>query len=250
MREDAPPGFTPGTGFVPSPKDTHDHVLRAYVPRLNEVINEIPRQRIPYTPTLPLYNQGESPQCVAFSAALASTIDQRRDSRRTITYDAPELYARCKEQDGIPDIDGTYPRVALKIKKDRGMRILASPRKPSEVGDLDQIAAYVGLKNVMEVCAAVHLFGSAILGSVWYDEWFDIPTSKVFPAGVHEGGGHAYTVVGYSLPKKRLLIQNSWGPYWGYRIGSLEGRAWLPFEYVHLDSEYDWEAWRTIDLQE
>lgn len=210
----------------------------------------MPSRKVPWSPTLPLYNQGESPQCVAFSAALASTIDQRRDHRRTVVYDAPELYARCKERDGIPDVDGTYPRVALKIKQERGMRVLQSPRKPREIGDLDQIGAYVHLRTLEEITAAVHLYGSVILGSVWYDEWFDIPADMIFPVGRREGGGHAYTVVGYDLKKRLLLVQNSWGPYWGYRIGGLLGRAWLPFDMVRLDSEYDWEAWRSIDVED
>jgi C1A family cysteine protease len=249
MRDDTPPGFTPGTGFIPSPHDPKDHPLSLYIPRLAEVERELPATRVVYSNSMPLYNQGESSMCVAFSAALASTIDQRRDHRRTIVYDAPELYARCKEQDGIPNIDGTYPRIALDIKRARGIRILSS-RIASEVGDLDQIGAYAALRDIEEVKAAIYLFGSAALGSVWYDEWFDIPVSKTFPPGSREGGGHAYLAIGYSDKKQALLIQNSWGPYWGYKIAGKEGRAWLPYSYVHLDSEFDWEAWRSIDLQE
>ena len=225
MRDDTPPGFSPGTGYVPSPPDKRDHALSAYIPQLEDVITSVPRSRIPYTPTLPLYNQGESSMCVAFSSALMSTIDQRRDHARTITYDAPELYDRCKEQDGIPNVDGTYPRIALKIKQARGIRIMESPRRPTEVGDLDVIARYVALHSIDEVVAAIHLFGSAALGSVWYHEWFDIPINKVFPPGTTDAGGHAYTAIGWNLATRRLLVQNSWGPYWGYKIGGLLGRA-------------------------
>jgi len=127
MKDITPPDFHPGTGFVPSPTDTRDRPLSAFIPTdtLDAVIATIPNSRVPYTPTLPVYNQGQSSQCVAFSRALASTIDQRRDHRRTLMYDAPELYARCKEQDGIPGVDGTYPRVALKIVKDVDEKLLA-----------------------------------------------------------------------------------------------------------------------------
>ena len=248
MKETAPPDFVPGTGFVPSPEDHRDHRLLTYVPEWADVLKEVADVKVPYTPTLPVYNQGSSPQCVAFSAALASTIDQRRDHRRTLIYDAPELYARCKERDGIPGIDGTYPRVSLQIKKDRGMRVMQSPIL-AEVGHLDQIGAYVSLATIDEVIAAISLFGSVILGSTWYASWFDIPNpvTKVFPPPQGDAGGHAYTAVGWNRNTRRLLVQNSWGPYWGYVIGGTDGRAWLPFEYIDFN---DFEAWRSVDIED
>lgn len=232
-------------GRLPSPPDPKDHRLVQYVPRLAEVTADLPRSRVPYTPTLPLYNQGATPTCVGHSRALSSTIDQRKDHRRTIWYDAHELYARSKERDGIPHIDGTYPRVALQIAKERGVKILRSPRA-SEVGQFDQIGAYAALASVQEIKAAIYLFGSVGLGSTWYENWFDIPPDKTLPQGLGSAGGHAYTAIGWSDYRKALLIQNSWGADWGWKIGGLMGRAWLPYAQVDFN---DFEAWRSIDIQ-
>ena len=233
----------PGLGFLPSPPDPRDHPLELYVPRSaqRQVQREAPGTYIPWTPTMPVLDQGESPKCVAYSAALASTIDERRDAHRTRLFDADEGYARCKERDGIPDIDGTYPRVMLDVKRERGMLTLNTHRPHA-------IAAYARLQSIEEILTATFLYGSVVLGSVWYEEWFDVPANKTLPEGTFDAGGHAYLVVGWSNYKRAFLIQNSWGPAWGYRIGSTYGRAWLP--WAHINFEGDWEAWRSIDAQQ
>ena len=46
------------------------------------------------------------------------------------------------------------------------------------------------------------------------------------PAG-GQVGGHAVTIVGYSLNRGAFRIQNSWGPEWGQK-----GFGWISFQYV------------------
>lgn len=234
-----------GLGRIASPPDSRDHPLSRYVAQTRQLAATLPRSVIPHSKTLPVYDQGQTPKCVAFSAGLASTIDQRRDLNRTLIYDAPELYDRCKEADGIPNEDGTFPRAALKIKKDRGMRVKASFHF-SDVGRFDQISAYAALKDIDEIRTAIYLFGSAILGSSWYENWFDVPADKTLPQPGAVAGGHAYVAIGYSTARRALLIQNNWGKDWAYPIGHAQGgRAWLPYDYVDFA---DFEAWRSFDL--
>lgn len=204
----------------------------------------VPSSVIRYSRTLPVYDQGDTPRCVAYSGALASTIDQRRDMSRTVLYDADEAYARCKEADGIPNEDGTYPRVLLKIKKDRGMR-----RKATAAERFDKIEAYARLTSLQDIKVAIFLWGSVQLGSDWYEEWFN-PATPILPPGVTVAGGHAYDAVGYSDRKQALLLQNSWGRNWAYTIGGVPGRVWLPYSYLNLADEVAWEAWRAVDARD
>jgi len=233
-------------GRLPSPPDDRDHPLALYVPQLASVIAELPKRKVPWTPNMPVYDQGMLPACVGFANALSATIDQRRDFARTAWYDGAELYDLCKAEDGIPNEDGTYPRVALKVRSEKGALIKKSARA-ADVGHRSLIARYAALTNLDEIKSAIYLYGSAVLGSTWYDEWFNVPASKTLPKGYTPAGGHCYLVLGWSDYKQAFLLQNSWGPGWGYSIGGCGGRAWLPYTLVDF---HDFEAWRSIDLQD
>lgn len=237
-------------GRLPSPPDPRDHPLARYVPALAAVSAERPDVYAPYAINLPIYDQ-VGPSCVGNSQALGATIDQRRDLYRTLIYDGEDLYARAKAVDGIPNVDGTYPRVALKIRADEGILIKSSPRKPAEVGQLDQISAYAALHTIEEIVVAIWLYGSVELGSTWYAEWDEVdPETGVLPPGRVAVGGHDYRAVGYDLRGRyrppALLWQQSWGPTYGNRIRGSAGRAWMPTSLVDFA---DFEAWRSIDLQ-
>ena len=235
-------------GRVPSPPDPHDHPLSRYL-NVREASRERPDYYAPVRLGLPVYDQ-VGPSCVGNGSALSATIDQRRDHFRTIVYDGEEFYRLCKQEDGYPG-DGTYPRVGMKIRQARGLLIRASPRRPSEVGTRDVIAAYAALQSVEDIVVATWTYGSAGIGSTWYFEWDIVPSDGVLPPGVTPAGGHWYTVVGYDLRGSRrprsLLCQNSWSDKYGRRIAGVGGRFWLPTDLVDFD---DFEAWRTVDLQD
>lgn len=238
--------FRDRLGAIPSPPDPRDHPLSMYIPETAEVALVLPRWRYPgWSRSFPVYDQ-IGPSCVGNSSALSATIDQRRDHRHWDVYDGEELYALCKQQDGIPTVAGTYPRVAFKIRQERGAKVKKSGES-SEVGQYDQIGAYAALHSIEEIKVAIYLYGSSLLGSTWYEEWFDVPTDKILPPGINPAGGHAYTAIGWSTARSSLLIQNSWGTEWGYSINGTGGRAWLPYDRVDFN---DFEAWRAIDMDD
>jgi hypothetical protein len=229
-------------GRIPSPPDSRDHPLSLYVP-VKAVEPELPKAFLRRQPSLPVYDQ-IGPSCVGYGSALMGTIDQRRDHRRTLMYDGLELYDRCKQVDGYPG-GGTYPRIAHKIRQEHGMKV-ASSRVKREVGSQDYIAAYAALHSLNEIKVAIYLFGSAGLGSTWYDNWDDSQPDGFLPPGSYPVGGHWYVAVGWNDRLGALVCQNSWGS-WGVRIGGVSGRFYLPYEFVDFS---DFEAWRTVDVDD
>lgn len=71
-------------------------------------------------PTLSDYDQGETPECVAYS------ISRIVNWFNGYAFDAPWLYARCKELDGDPTGDGTNARAACDVLRTLGhVRMIA-----------------------------------------------------------------------------------------------------------------------------
>lgn len=235
---------SPGLGRLPSPKDDRDHTLGQHVRGLSTIQQTLPSYSY-FRQAIPVMNQGTTSMCVAYSGSIIRTISQRKDAKQLQVFDAPELYARCKEQDGIPNQDGTFQRVAAEILLNRGAIIIQSP-DAGDIGTTRKIAAYARLRTVDEIRASVYLFGAAWLGSWWYQNWFEVPSSDWYlPEPDQAVGGHAYAVDGYSDRRKAFRIHNSWGPTWGNN-----GHAWLRYSYIKglEDDNGDFEAWRTLDV--
>jgi len=229
-------------GRIPSPPDDRDHPLSLYLAQPLSAI-ALPTYRYPgYSTKFPVYNQ-VGPSCVGNGSALMASMDQRKDHLHWDTFDGEELYARCKDVDGAPDVDGTYPRVAYKIRQDRGAKVKTSPRT-SEVGSFAKISAYARLTSILEIKIAIYLYGAVGLGSTWFDEWFTPDLAGYVPKGQVPAGGHFYDAIGYSDSRKAFLCQNSWDKTWGITFNGTGGRFWLRYEYIDWD---DFEAWRSID---
>jgi hypothetical protein len=229
-------------GAVPSPYDERDHPLSAhYVLPAGIVLPD--RSRSLGIPNPP-YNQ-DGGKCVGFSAAGDATIEETPEAGGQVRFDADELYARCKEQDGSPNTEGTNIRVAAEIRRKRGMYAVDGPNK----GKLLQIASYSALNvaTVDDMDAAIYSASQGIGGSPWIAcswpaNWFASPGAGVLPHPGVSAGGHAIKISEYwrSHPSGRCRrLLNSWGPGWG-----VNGEAWV------RDADLLavlWEAWKTFD---
>ena len=233
--------MTHGLGRVPSPPDVRDHALSMHVPNLALVIATLPAN-VSTRPGLPILDQGQTSECVGYSGALQRFVGERLDEHDpALRFDAPELYARCKEKDGDPTGDGTSMRVAAQILLDRGM-IVDRATNPAELGKVRPISAYAALRSLDEIKATIYLFGSAWVGSDWPDNWFDVRGTLPAPGSI--AGGHAYSFVGYSDRRQAFRQQNNWSASWADG-----GRIWFPYRFVTFGSGLGFEAWRTIDVK-
>jgi C1A family cysteine protease len=221
-----------GTGRIPDPPDERDFLLRAAPLRA-----ALP-EGFARTALGPVLDQGQSPQCVAFTASTVKMNQEYRQHRRYYDFDEHELYARCKEVDGYPGEAGTTNRAMLSIAKNRGMlgkRSAAVPDFPFKVGD------YVRLGSVEEIKQALFTTGLVVLGIEIDTGWYAERTDGQIGEPNHDlRGGHDVAVVGWNNRRRSLKFKNSWGTDWGYR-----GIGWLP--YSHLDAYPGWDAWLVTD---
>ena len=150
-------------GRIPDPPDPRDYRAASFM-RSATARRPI---RVDLTPRLgPVLDQGDTPQCVAYSAAVAKVFQERREHHRTYPLDPDRLYRECKLRDGIPNQDGTYIRVANDTILSVGAYRLDKP----EVAY--RIKSYARLYSVEEIIRAIHEIGPVQIGIAWQYEWF------------------------------------------------------------------------------
>jgi hypothetical protein len=106
-----------GLGRVPSPLDDRDHSLALHAP---EVAAAAPLPS--YAPRFIwiVLDQDGLPACVGYSGALGRQVETMLEKSEALNFDPDDLYRLCKQQDGSPNTDGTFIRVACKVLKSRG----------------------------------------------------------------------------------------------------------------------------------
>lgn len=228
-----------GLGRLKDPADERDYSWRAYVPQA--VANEIdlPDAFIRPDPG-PVLNQGDQPQCVAYTAASVKAEEEWRETHDLRSFDPDPLYKRCKELDGIPNEDGTYPRIMLGVLKDEGFA--------ADDGQRYHISDYVRCETVRQIKEALFLDGPVALGMQIDSQWSGdkIRNGMIGEPNGDVLGGHETTIFGWNdhaggRGVGALYIKNSWGEEWGDG-----GFAYLP--YTHLERYRDFDAWKVIDV--
>lgn len=102
------------------------------------------------------------------------------------------------------------------------------------------ITSYQSLSTIDEVLHAVNDNKPVVIGITVYDSFDKVSKDNpVIPnpskTEKNTGGGHAMTIVGYDIPKKLLLVKNSYGTKWGD-----SGYGWLPFDYAESQGFENW----------
>lgn len=223
-----------GLGAVESPPDPRDWPLA-----LAPVTAPLPRRYV-CNGMGPVLNQGQKPQCVAYSSAGLKTWQEKRDAHGVVTFDTDWLYVRCKAIDGIAG-PGTTVRAAMRVMKGSGYRPLS---EPDELPAHFKIAAYYAAPTTIDgMKAALVQYGPIVVGGRWFNSWFH-PVNGIIDAGTGGvAGGHAVLVFGWDddVAGGSLLVRNSWGLY----QGSTNGNFYAPYRhYVHEL----WEAWKSVDV--
>jgi hypothetical protein len=153
-------------------------------------------------------NQGQTPQCVAYTVThWRMTLPVYTPLRSTLT--PAEFYMLCKQRDGWPDADGTTAQAALAVAQEHGD--VESHWWWQGASDDDAARTWLQTK-----------------GSMWYGVFVPesfFRTSREVEGLIEINGpllyGHEMLAIGWTKSYKGqgpcFQILNSWGDIWGVR---------------------------------
>ena len=241
-------------GFVPSPKDERDFILASFLPPL-EV--SLPDEWVTWQAwQTPVKYQANLGSCVAFSTGGQKEAYDYKELGIIPDLSEQFLYGKCKETDGMPSVNGTYIRAALKVLKDIGVceetyfpyEGKYPPSGSPKEGYLEnaakyKISTYASVDITKEALQiALYQNGPVVVGINVYENFERIGSDGIaqFPSGSLKGG-HAILVIGYN--KLGLVCKNSWSTRWGNQ--GYCTIPWAVWEKINLG-----EAWSVVDVVE
>lgn len=206
----------PQLGRVEGPLDIRDFAFPMSL-LLNTLVVEPPPSRYWY-PGQQAINQGSLGACVGFTGA--NWLQNSPVRSKVTSQTGFDLYAECKKIDGIPDVEGTYARVLLKVLQAQG-----------------KVGRYLWAASPADLKSWVLSTGPVMVGTPWHQQMF-WPDADGFVAPVGTVvGGHEYLVRGYSRPRDAYRCRNSWGGSWGIGRGSSwsgnGGEFWIKADHLH-----------------
>lgn len=155
---------------------------------------------------LPSSNQGETPKCAAY--AMAGWLEFYNWKYKGVAQqiDPDPIYARAKQLDGEPTVQGTTLEAVLQAAQD--LQLISDIATTS----IRQVSA----KGVAQ---ALHRYGVVLAAFDITENWTDARPNGWIAEGGLGLGGHAVLLCGYSLVDTPpwYAIQNSWGEQNGWR---------------------------------
>lgn len=250
---------------VPDPRDFMYSKVAAISPRQPKELS------LRSSFTTPVKDQLSFGTCVGQAGSGAG---ESHISGAGVALSALFVYAMCKQLDGIPNVEGTMPRVAMQVMQKYGVcREASLPyRALSNVFSLPpvtdsmkteahrfRLSAYARVSTLAEMRQAL-ISDGAVLGALMVCENFEPQGGKFIPLpGGKIRGNHAIDVIGYDddmqykysdghIHTGFLEIRNSWGSTWGDG-----GHAYVPYDYFtgrDLDTgmPYWVESWSSVDM--
>jgi len=236
----------PGLGFIKDISDERDLLWRSVV--APQAISMPKKFKLGSLGGV--LNQGDKPFCIGYSTASMKLFSEFASHKKYYSFDPVWLYKECKKIDGIPDQDGTYLRVALKIIQDTGYLAKAQRYKLKE-DTYFKIEKYVRLTSLRQIKECIYHVGPVVFG-ITVDEGIYTPDRNgVIPEPNPSSviGGHAQLITGWNDNKEcqgsrgAFIVKNSWGKEYGNR-----GYYWLPYSYFTAYPDFD--AWKTVDAKD
>lgn len=252
-------------GSIPSPPDARNFISTAIIPQDIEV----PRKFMWPVPII--REQGYFGTCVGFGAAMLKNIQETAQKDYVEGGFSPLfIYSLCKQQDGYPDIEGTFIQLAMDNLVKLGIATekkfpyeqLVSPCQPPAIPDsvmkeaepykLKTYAA-VPIGDIAALKKAL-LVSPVTIGAQVRDS-FMFPAYGGWVAAPHGmyHGGHCFVIQGFdddmehdfdgeTHRKGFIRVANSWGEDWGDK-----GFGYISYEDL-AKSEFVYELWSSVDV--
>jgi hypothetical protein len=174
---------------------------------------------------LKVLNQNGYPACVGFACANMKAEKERRE-QNLIDFDGKWIYDECKKVDGMPNVEGTFFRIGMKILKEKGakpLNLLESEASKYRIGAYASVddMSFLGLKKAIRQNGVV-IVGFRGSNAGWQSTYVRPPKAG------EEVWGHAVALIGFN--KDYLIFQNSWGESWGDNGLGYASADYLPFE--------------------
>ena len=226
-------------GWIKDKPDIRDYDARKLI--YKEV--PLPKAYLVDSNTL-IYNQGNIPQCVAASSCGVKTDEEFTERSQRIWFDMNWLYSECKKIDGIPNTEGTFPRIALQVIQSQGMKRLGVCRKPDFSFKIDSYYRIDSLFTIVEVKQIIAQYGSILSASQWPDNWMNISSDGILPSPIItvNSGGHAYRIDGWDDDVNGFILINSWGTSWAKK-----GTAIMPYDVFTSLPLAGGDVWKLVD---
>jgi len=238
-------------GCIRDKFDERDYLMRAYLP-----IVKLPK-KIDYTPKMsPVRDQQNEGVCVGFAVAVGMKEYQEfLDYEKLVELSPRFVYAEAKEIDGVPGLEGTTIRAAMRVVRNIGVcQEKFWPYQPYQ-NDRPKdgafsnakkfcIMTYARILNLDELRMSLATKGPAVLGIQVFKGMLKTKTGIVpLPKkGERSLGGHAICAVGYDDDKELVKFKNSWSSKWGDK-----GYGYLSFAYIE---RYMMDAWSSVDIED
>jgi Papain family cysteine protease len=184
----------------------------------------------------PVSNQGNTPECVAYSTGGMKGYEDRIDQGQFFSWDYDLFFSQI----------GGGPGGAYTVNAFKRMLGFGYPVVGADLAALHKIAHYYSVPlTIADVQNAIVAFGPVVFGMTWYESMFSPSSSGILTVDKSSGvaGGHAILVVGFRTINGVLYfeLQNSWGTGWG-----LSGRAYFPASQLGIVGE----AYKAVDVIE
>lgn len=219
------------SGYLRDPHSERDYAYGAWMGK-----ESLPAHTTQESIAGPPFDQGATSMCVCYAMAGLKRVHEYKQSGALLSFDAAELYSRCKAQDGTPS-PGTYPRTAFDIVRNQGM--LADDGHRYKVSKTARLSTIAEIKHAVVYEGPV-LIGLRVASQSIGEVGRNTPTIPCVPTDQLDAA-HAVLIVGYDNARLAFRIRNSWGLDWAEY-----GLALLPFRYLsEVDPQFD--AWSSVD---
>ena len=198
----------PSFGRVQAPPDARDRLHRFAAVVQPRDLSTLPKRKAWRRGPRRL-DQGNLGACVAFAGGnWKQSYPLYTAVNNQLCFDD---YWRCKDIDGIPNIEGTYARALMKVYEAQG-----------------RIERYLWAYTIEEALTWLQTKGPLLIGVNWYRKMSEPrQVGNLYiaePQGVIDGG-HEVEIDAGDLYKGLVRFQQSWGGWYGNN-----GQAWMTIE--------------------
>lgn len=257
-------------GAIQSPPDHRDFMYAKLVP-----IGKQPKEfSLRTSLKTPVKDQGRFGSCVGQATAGAGETHYSNKNNEALS--PLFIYSLCKTLDGIPNQEGTYPKIAMQVLQKYGVckeatfpySQLVQPTtfpQPTSVAKAMtealnfRTSAYAKVSTMAEAKQALLTDGGVLCSVGVYENFFSPEGGKFIPMPQGNfAGNHAMVKTGYdddmtyTYKNGRTYVgffefRNSWGPSWGD-----QGYCYIPYAFFTERSStgvaYWVESWSSVDV--